>query len=294
MTYSYDIDPPLENVLLDPSGLFSHDEPRDGEEAKAEPATWDSLQPVSESESQALAELSRLGFSRKKVLETLRDCSGNHFAARSMLTQELRDLQEAKLMDDVALSSEATGANDRRRADQDESLRLNYSDVLADGSFDRSMFLDKQLGLAAFRKAMEVEVDGVFDLSQADLREQCIKLLVLEGKAIKWYGLNACPYMYQLIGRLKDSFSEGTVEEEILRLNQVLFSLPEKSGDMPVEFLSALAEMPLAKLKTMCSTAFLATASLENIVTDGAAGEVEYLAGSRERTAPSAQVIDLT
>jgi hypothetical protein len=262
---------PFQNVLLAPLPVAKEvsaaaaRQGRSEDEAKDEPPSWGSLQPMSVVEQQGVAYLSRLGFSKHKSLETLRSSGGQVLSAEQRLYEELRDLQDASLMDKIALDSEKTGKVDEVRAEREAKARLVITDVLGEGAFERSLLLDSKIGVPALREAVRLD-RGVMDLS--DMRECCIRLLVLEGKSVQWYGLGACSYMYELALRLhakRAGLDEQDISAEEKRLECILYNMPAKSGDMPQDFLLALERWPTHTLKSMSGTSFVAHAKLSDI-----------------------------
>ncbi len=262
---------PFQNVLLAPLPVAKElsaaaaRQGRSEDEAKDEPPSWGSLLPMNAAEQQGVAYLSRLGFSKHKSLETLRSSGGKVSSAEQRLYEELRDLQDASLMDQIALDSEKTGKVDEVRAEREAKARLVITDVLGEGAFERSLLLDSKIGVPALREAVRID-RGVLDLS--DMRECCIRLLVLEGKSVQWYGLGACSYMYELALRLHAKgagLDEQDISAEEKRLERILYNMPAKSGDMPQDFLLALERWPTHTLKSMSGTSFVAHAKLSDI-----------------------------
>ncbi len=265
------VDLPFQNVLLAPLPVAKElsaaaaMQGRSEDEAKVEPPSWGSLQPMNVAEQQGVAYLSRLGFSKHKSLETLRRSGGQLSSAEQRLYEELRDLQDASLMDQIALDSEKTGKVDEVRAEREAKARLVITDVLGEGAFDRSLLLDSKIGVPALREAVRID-RGVLDLSE--MRECCIRLLVLEGKSVQWYGLGACSYIYELALRLhakRTGLDEQDISAEEKHLERILYNMPAKSGDMPQDFLLALERWPTHTLKSMSGTSFVAHAKLSDI-----------------------------
>jgi hypothetical protein len=174
-------------------------------------------------------------------------------------------------MDQIRLQSEATAVKDKKRAQEEEKIHLAYADVVADGTFRSSIFLDDNVGLATFKAILSTGDDGYIDLSESDTREECIRLLTMEQRSLHWYGLGACSFIYEIVRRLGkvNPLTQDAVKKEADLLEKVLFDMPEKSGDMPKEFMIALQALPIAELRSLCSTAHVAQAREDLYKNDG-------------------------
>lgn len=231
-------------------------EPRSDDEAKAEPVRLSEVEPASADEKESLEEFLRMGFSEKRTLQVLRQCNGDRFRTRSKLLEDLRDFQEKKLLDNIREQSEITARDDRLRNDKELQGQLSYTDVLTANVFKNSMFLDPQIGVPVLQEILLVEKDGAVDLTHAELRDACIKLLSLEKKCFEFYGVGSCAYILQLINNLQlmPDIDQDVLDSLTTEFEHVLTSMPEKQGHMPNLLVVALNSTSLQEAQKMCSS----------------------------------------
>ncbi|GBG30152.1 NLR family CARD domain-containing protein 3 [Hondaea fermentalgiana] len=264
----------------------SQQEERSGDEAKKEPARLSEVPSASPFEEQSLAALTKLGFSEKRTLQVLRECNGDVMRAKSRLLEDLRDYQDMKQMDQSRELSEVTARADEARADKDRRGQLSYTDVLSAGVFKNSMLLDHTIGVPVLREILCVERDGAVDLTHAELRDSCIKLLGLESRCFKWFGVGTCAYISQVIRRMRkmhpEEFDLDYLSDLANELNAVIVSMPDKAGNMPAPFVKALYEVSdLSDLQRRCGDdCFLSGKTLPSMDDDDVVVEDEIAAAS--------------
>jgi len=268
--------------------------PRSNEETKEEPETWEQLQPMSAFERENVEKLHRLGFSMKKALKTFRDNGLSYSRAYEALFVDLRDLQEARFMDQARLESQTTQQADEERNKKEEELKLHYTDVLENNSFPRSLLLHTNLGVPALLEVVRIEKEpGVIDMSEPEFREAIIKLLVMEAKCVQWYGPSAYPYIYKISCKMKQikDISVTHVLQELSNLERQLYVMPEKAGQLPPAFLKAFEETPIKELVGKCTTSFL---GLEDHGGEVDVVKVSDSNGDKQATKSPQQVIDVS
>jgi len=235
------------NVMPSLSGPkpFTKEELAFNDETKSEPKSLESLLPLNPTETKLVEKLSVFGFSKRKCIETLRNHSCNYDRAYQFLMMELTDFREAKIMDQVALESENTLVADLKRNKKELQVKLSCTDVLDQGTFDSCLLLDDVSGAGStLRPILRVNYDDYVDMSNTDMRDLCIKLLVLETKCTSWYQEGSRAYMEGIVNTLKGAkaIDISLLETLIRDIETDLYSMPENAGEMPPPFLKALSQ----------------------------------------------------
>jgi len=226
---------------------------RSNGEAKQEPPTYESMLPMSATERTAVQELASLGFSIQRTLEVLRKYNGDVLKARSELMIDLRDHQEMIQVDQAREASETSARGDRLREERETKLKQEFGDVLSDDSFHDSLLLDETIGAKGIREALSVQ-SGTVDLTDPGLRKACIKLLVLEAKCLRWYGVGACTYLCGVANRLNamHELTAKNVVPIVAEFEKILLSMPQRPGEMPARLIRAFERNNLQKYKDRC------------------------------------------
>lgn len=217
-------------------------EQRSDVETKQEPPGWDELMPLRGNEGYDIQRFAKYGFSKVKVLRTLREFGNNLQQASMKLFQDFTDLQEAKQMDQAALLSEQSGEREAAKQKQQEKIRLEFGDVLGTGEFQGSILLST-IKPKGFRDLLVTEKspDGsvVIDLEDDNAslcRTLCIKLLVLEKRALKWYKAEAKVMFQTVAKKFNERIAQGRcidaafVEKIVNETEEALFAFPSGEG----------------------------------------------------------------
>ena len=233
-------------------------EPRSDSETKSEPLGWDELLPLRGNEAHDIKRFAKYGFSKVKVLQTLRKYGNNLQQTSLKLFQDFTDLQEAKQVDQAALLSERSGEEEAAKQKQQEKVRLEFGDVLATGEFTGSVLLSTIVP-RGFRDLLETEksTDGsiVIDLEDEDAsacRTSCIKLLVLEKRAFKWFKNEAKDLFAAVAKKFNDrvaqgkAVDEGFIQKVLQETEEALFRFPSADGlkyaGKPIQTISTLED----------------------------------------------------
>lgn len=229
----------------------------------------ESLQPRNAREISLLGSLTQMGFSREEALSSIRAKTNILSLSHSeqvenlmmwMVTQR-EEADEARKLDMARIASENSndGITASREAIEDALQSSSQSELFGEStSYFKSSFISKsQTGLEALSTLCTYNDDN-----GESGKQLVLKYLLLEQKALKWYGpaaskayfLYDAPKALKPFAAMKNSDALASLQTELGKVETALYSLKEQQGGVPRIFLQATKSARLNGLITLESS----------------------------------------
>jgi len=178
--------------------------------------------------AQALAQMTK-GSDIKMAGKLLAEHRGDFHAALVRLREYHVDLEEARMMDQVRLASEASAIEEREQQRQAQLKEVLASDFLASARFSASALVR---GVPQLSRLVQAGGEG---------KDAVLRLLEMEERAAKWYHESGRAFARHRAKELSTvARTAAMVTQEVERWQSIIYGMPSASGAPPQVFVDAL------------------------------------------------------